>query len=272
MLISAIAFACMNISVKHLLHISAYEIVFFRALGSLFFTFGFLLKNKIPFLGNNKLLLIIRSLVGVTSMTFFFMSTKYLSIGTAVSLRYLAPIFAAIFAIFFLREKIKVLQWVFFIMAFLGVVILKGFDAEMSSYGLLLIFISAIFSGLVYIVISKIGKDDHPVVIVNYFMVISAFVGGILSIGNWTNPIGIDWILLMGLGVFGYFGQLYMTKAFQSASTNLVAPLKYVEVIFTILFGVALFGEIYTFWSLLGIALIITGLVLNVLYKAKFKD
>ncbi|MEP5341321.1 MAG: DMT family transporter [Algibacter sp.] len=267
MLISTLAFACMNATVKYLTHISAYQIVFFRSIGSLFFTFGFILKNKIPLLGNNKKLLVLRGVVGVISMTLFFMSTKYLPIGTAVSLRYLGPIFAAIFALFLLKETIKPLQWLFFAMAFAGVLVLKGFDAELNWFGLILVFISAIFIGLVYIVISKIGKRDHPVVIVNYFLVISTIVGGLLSINNWVQPVGKEWFLLMGLGVFGYFGQVNMTKALQIAATNQIAPFKYMEVIFTVLFGVIIFSEIYTLWSLLGIALIITGLVLNILYK-----
>ncbi|MEP1488378.1 MAG: DMT family transporter [Algibacter sp.] len=267
MLISTLAFACMNATVKYLTHISAYQIVFFRSIGSLFFTFGVLLKNKIPLLGNNKKLLVLRGVVGVISMTLFFMSTKYLPIGTAVSLRYLGPIFAAIFALFLLKETIKPLQWLFFAMAFAGVLVLKGFDAELNWFGLILVFISAIFIGLVYIVISKIGKRDHPVVIVNYFLVISSIVGGLLSINNWVQPVGKEWFLLMGLGIFGYFGQVNMTKALQIASTNQIAPFKYMEVIFTVLFGVIIFSEIYTLWSLLGIALIITGLVLNILYK-----
>lgn len=269
MVISTLSFACMNATVKHLEHISAYQIVFFRSVGSLFFTFTFLLKNKIPFLGNNKKLLVLRGLVGVTSMTLFFMSTKYLPIGTAVSLRYMGPIFAAIFAVFLLKETVKPLQWMFFAMAFSGVLILKGFDADLDWYGLILIFISAIFIGLVYIVISKIGKGDHPVVVVNYFLVISTIVGGVLSINKWIQPEGNEWFLLLGLGVFGYFGQVNMTKALQAASTTQVAPLKYLEVIFTVLFGVFIFSEVYTFWSLLGIALIITGLVLNILYKKR---
>lgn len=269
MLISTLAFACMNAIVKHLTHLSAFQIVFFRSISSLFFTFGYLLKNNIPVLGNKRRLLILRGLVGVTSMTLFFMSTKYLPIGTAVSLRYMAPIFAAVFAVFILKETIKPLQWLFFALAFSGVLILKGFDAELDGYGLVLVTISAIFSGLVYIVISKIGNDDHPVVVVNYFMVIATIVGGVLSINNWVNPIGFEWLMLFGLGLFGYFGQVYMTKAFQIASTNQVAPLKYIEVVFTVLFGVFMFNEIYTLWSILGIMFIIIGLILNALYKTK---
>ena len=271
MLISTFAFACMNAVVKQLTHISAFQIVFFRSLSSLFFTFGFLLRYKIPIIGNNNKLLILRGVIGVTSMILFFMSIKYLPVGTAVSLRYIAPIFAAIFAVILLGEKIKPLQWLFFLIAFMGVIVLKGFGSDLNTVGLLLVLLAAFFTGLVYIIINKIGKSEHPVVVVNYFMVIATVVGGILSISNWTNPRGMDWLFLLSLGVFGYFGQVYMTKAFQAASTNQVAPLKYIEVIFTVSFGVCLFGEIYTVWTILGISLIIVGLILNVLYKAKYK-
>lgn len=154
-------------------------------------------------------------------------------------------------------------------MSFVGVLVIKGFDEQVDTYGLILVLIAAVFSGLVYTIINKIGTGDHPVVVVNYFMAIATIVGGLLSIANWKNPIGLEWVLLMSLGVSGYFGQLYMTKAFQTAKTNQVAPLKYLEVIFTLMFGLLWFDEIYTIWSLLGIALIVGGLILNILYKAK---
>jgi drug/metabolite transporter (DMT)-like permease len=272
MLISTFAFACMNSTVKYLDNINTYQIVFFRSFGSLFFTFGFLLKNKIPIIGNNNKLLILRSVVGATSMLLFFMSVKYLSIGTAVSLRYIAPVFAAIFGIFLLKEKIKPLQWLFFIISLMGVFVLKGFDNQLNTTGLILVMLASILSGLVYIIISKIGKSEHPIVIVNYFMVFATILGGVLSINNWVTPEGNEWFFLMILGVFGYFGQVYMTKAFQTASANIIAPIKYVEVIYTATFGVLLFKEIYTFYSFLGIALIIGGLILNIWYKSKFKD
>jgi len=246
MIISTLAFACMNVTVKYLVNVNAFQIVFFRSLSSLIFTLSFLLKKRIPILGNKRKLLVLRGLTGVTSMTFFFMSIKYLPVATAVSLRYIAPIFAVIFAVLFLKEKTKPLQWLFFVMSFLGVLVIKGFDENVSTYGLILVLIAAVFSGLVYTIINKIGTADHPVVVVNYFMMIATLVGGILSISYWKNPVGIEWLLLASLGVFGYFGQLYMTKAFQTAKTNQVAPLKYLEVIFTLMFGLLWFDEVYT--------------------------
>ncbi len=271
MIISALAFTFLNVFVKSLNHFSVYQIVFFRALGSLFFTIPFLLKNRISLIGNKRGLMIMRSIVGLISMTLFFLSLKYIAMGTAVSLRYVAPIFATFFALFILKEKIKPVQWLFFGIAFTGVLILKGFDddTDIQLLGVILALTSALFAGFVYIFIRKIGSADHPVVIVNYFMIISAVIGGLLSISSWVNPIGNEWFVLMSLGVFGYFAQLYMTKAMQVGETNQVAPLKYLEVIFTIIIGLIWFKEVYTIWSLVGIICIVLGLTLNVMTKKK---
>ncbi len=269
MILSALGFTLMNVFVKYLVHFNAYELVFFRSLGSLFFTMGFLLQQQIPLLGNQRKLLVLRGLAGVISMTLFFMSLKYLPVGTAVSVRYIAPIFAALFAVVLLKEHIKGWQWIFFLMSFVGVIVLKGFDGQVSFVGLSLAMGAAVASGLVFIIINKIGQGDHPVVIVNYFMLIATLVGGVLAIPNWVTPKGLEWLLLLSLGIFGFFGQLYMTKAFQGAKTNIVAPFKYMEVLFTGIIGFLWFNELYGIWSLLGILLIVGGMVLNVWYKSR---
>ncbi|MEB8346491.1 DMT family transporter [Flavobacteriaceae bacterium KMM 6898] len=269
MLLSTLGFTFMNVFVKYLVHFNANELVFFRSLGSLIFTMFYLLQQGIPLLGNQRKLLVLRGISGVTSMTLFFMSLKYLPVGTAVSIRYIAPIFAALFAVILLKERIKGWQWIFFLMSFIGVMVLKGFDGQVSLAGLSLAMGAAVASGLVFIIISKIGMGDHPVVVVNYFMFIATLVGGVLAIPYWVTPQGVEWLLLLSLGVFGFFGQLYMTKAFQVARTNIVAPFKYMEVLFTGIIGFLWFDEIYGLWSFLGIFLIVGGLVLNVWYKSR---
>ena len=67
----------MNAIIKNLSDINTFQIVFFRSISSLFFTLSFLLKNKIPVLGNNKKLLVLRSLIGVTSMSLFWLRNIY---------------------------------------------------------------------------------------------------------------------------------------------------------------------------------------------------
>lgn len=272
MCISAMAFALLNVFVKNLKDLNVYQIVFFRSIGSLFFTVPLILKLKINILGNKKGLLIIRGIIGFLAMTLFFMSLKYLTTGSAVSIRYISPIFAAIFAVFILKEKIKSIQWLYFGIAFLGVIILKGFDTEVVNIGLLYIVLSSIFTGLVFIIIRKIGSRDHPLIIVNYFMVISTLLAGILVLDNWTKPKGFQWFILLSLGLFGYYGQYYMTKALQESEVNKIAPLKYIEVIFTIVIGLIWLKEIYTLLSILGIVLILIGLTLNTATKGSVSN
>jgi len=267
MIFSVIAFAIMNAIVKYLSIFHVYQIVFFRSIGTLAFTIPLIIKYKIPVLGTHKKLLLLRGFLGVFSLVFFFQSLKYLSVGTAVSLRYTSPIFAAIFAIIFLKENIKPIQWLLFLIAFIGVLIIKGFGNDTNYLGLIYVLFSAISLGLVLVVIRKIGKREHPLVIINYFMVMAFFFGGFMSIYNWKNPSLNQLLLLSSLGIFGYIGQLYMTKAFQANETNLLAPLKYLEIIFTIIIGVFWFQEVYNLYTILGIILILVGLIYNLVLK-----
>lgn len=269
MIFSVLAFSMMNAVVKYVSTFNVYQIVFFRSIGTLIITFPLALKTKSSFFGIKKKLLIVRGIAGVISLTCFFESLNYLSIGTAVSLRYTSPIFAAILAFLILKEKIKLLQWVFFFLAFIGVIIIKGFGLDISSFGLLLIFISAFFHGFVFMLIRKIGSDENPIVIINYFMIMAFLFGGIMCFNTWKNPTHTEWFLLLSLGFFGYIGQLYMTKAFQADETSIVAPLQYLEVFFTIIIGAFWFGEMYNGYTLLGISLIIFGLIYNIYLKNK---
>ncbi len=269
MTISTFSFTLMNAFVKYLNHFPTFEIVFFRSIGSLVLASSYIFVKGIPILGHNRKLMLLRSVVGLTAMSLFFMSLKYLSVGTAVSLRYIAPIFATLFAVLILKERLRAVQWLLFIIAFCGVLVIKGFDSTINTTGLLLALMASVFSGMVYVILRRIGKGDHPMVVVNYFMFTGTVIAGLLSIDSFEMPKGNDWFFLLSLGVFGFFGQIFMTKAFQTAKTTVVAPLKYIEVIFTISLGVFWFGDVYTIWSLLGISMIILALSANVLIGKK---
>lgn len=244
------------------------QIVFFRAFGTLVITFSYLKFAGISQWGNQKKLLIYRGIVGVAAMALFFWGVHYISVGSAVTLRYVSPIFAGVLAVLFLKETIKPLQWVFFLVAFFGVYLIKSFDASNSNFGIFLVLLASFFSAVVYILITKIGKGDHPVVVVHYFVLIGTLVGGVGSFFVWKPPVFSDFLLLSSLGFFGFFGQLFMTKAFQNAQAHMVAPFKYVEVLFTLFFGVFILFETYSIYHLIGTFLVIFSLVLNVLYKS----
>ena len=98
-------------------------------------------------------------------------------------------------------------------------------------------------------------------------MFTATVVGLVVTFFNWVVPQGYEWGLLLSLGVFGFFGQLYMTKAYQIASIGTVAPMKYLESVLALLVGWVWFGETYTFLALLGLVLIVGGMLLNIFVK-----
>ncbi len=267
MLISATAFAFLSISVKSLIHLGSFELVFFRCLGTSILANIYLRSQKISPFGNERRLLIYRSVSGLIAMSMFYLSLNYLAVGTSVALRYTSPIFATFFAVLFLKERVKHIQWLFFLISFSGVLVMKGFDPNINTTGFIIIMFTAIFSGLAYISIRKIGNRDHPVVIVNYFMTFGAVVSGFIAIPMWVQPQGSEWILAGSLGVIGFVAQYFMTRAFQIAHTYVVAPMKYVEMVFTVLLGMMLLGERYSMYSFLGTLLIVGGLLLNIRFS-----
>ena len=269
MILSAFAFALMDGVVKYLDHVSSYQLVFFRAVVSLILCLTYLQVKQIPMLGTRRTLLLLRGIVGTISMTLFFLAVKHIPLGSAVTLRYLSPIFAAVLALIFLGERIRKIQWIFFLMAFSGAAMLKGFDFRITTIGFSLILGSAIFSGMVYAIIKKIGGTEHPLVIVNYFMFVATVSGFCMALPSWQNPVGFDWILLSSLGLFGFFGQLFMTMAIQSDLLTRVIPFKYAEALLAVIIGLIWFGEGFGTMAVVGMILILAGMILNALFSKK---
>ena len=267
MLLAAFAFSALAALVKALAHYHIFEILFFRASITALLCMIFLRRQKVSFIGKQQKLLFLRTFFGIIAMTLFFITLQRMPIGASVSLKYLSPIFTAIFAVTLLAEKVKPIQWLFFLGALAGVFLLKGFDTRIETLDLSLGVIGAVFAGLVYVIIRKIGPSEHPMVIVNYYMSTAAILAGIAMIPFWKTPSLWEMGLLVSLGVLGYFGQVYMTKAFQIEIASKVAQIRYIEVIYSLIIGLIWFGEGYNFWSLMGILLILACMVLNVMVK-----
>ena len=269
MFLSTIGFTLMGVIVKELAHLHVSQIVFFRSGITAIICWYFLKREGVSFGGNNKLLLILRSLFGIISMTLFFITIQRIPFGASVSLKYLSPIFTAIFAVIFLKEKVKIVQWLLFAGAFTGVLLLKGFDARIDFLNLTLGITGAALAGLVYVTIRKLGTSEHSLVIINYFMSSAMVLSGIVMLFFWQMPYEKEWVMLLLMGTFGYFGQFYMTKAFQVEAASLVVPVKYTEVVNALIIGLVWFGEGYTVLSLVGIILIVFCMLLNLIYKTR---
>jgi drug/metabolite transporter (DMT)-like permease len=274
MLISTACFTVMQSLIKFMPadHIPTIEQTFFRSFVTWIFCFSFMIRHKITFKTNNIKLIALRSVIGSISMFSFFYILPRMPLGSSVALKYLSPIFTAIFAVFLLKEKLKPMQWLYFFISFMGVVLLKGFDARIGLFDFSLGLLSAVSGGILYILIRKIGDDDHPSVVVHYFMLFASVIAGILMIPYWITPNLTDCLVFLGIGYAGYVAQIYMTKAFQEKDdANYLAIFKYLEAIYAIIIGYLIFGETYNYLSFFGIVLIFVGLILTVRLKSNQK-
>ena len=267
-LIATFAFAIMNATAKELSNFHPMQVVFFRAIGTFIFIFPTMLIRKIPIIGNNPKLLFLRGLVGVVSLSTFFMALQKIPLGSAISIRYLGPIFGVVMAAYFLKEKVKGIQWLSLIIAFSGVIVLKGFDPRIDSASLGLLLISALFVGMVFVMIRYLTDKEHYLTIINYFMVVTIIVS-LFFVNLWRIPIKNEWYSVVGIGILGLIGQVFMTRAFQTEDTSVLAPFKYMELVWALILGYFLFGETYSWAPFFGISLIIIGMLLNVYSKNK---
>ena len=267
-LIATLSFAVMNIVVKDLSNLPALQVVFFRAFGTFLFIFPYMVYHKISIIGHQPKFLFLRGFVGVISLTTFFIAIQRIPLGSAISIRYLGPIFGAMLAAYFLKERINKGQWLSFAVAFSGVIVLKGFDLRIDFISLGLTLISAITIGVVFVLIRFLATREHYLTIINYFMVISMMVG-LASFPLWQMPVGIEWISLLSIGVLGLIGQVFMTRAFQLEETSVLAPFKYMELIYALILGYFIFNETYRLIALGGILLILIGMMSNIFLKDK---
>ncbi len=268
-MVASVFFALMNLLVKYVPHIPAYELVFFRCLITLVITLTYLLRHKIPIFGVNKKFLILRGIFGIASLTMYFTSLQHLPLANAVILQYLSPIFTTIIGIWLLQEKVRPIQWVFFLISFSGVALIKGFDTGMEPIYFLLGLGGALGSGFAYNFVRKVRKTDHPMVVVFYFPLIGLPITGAISAQNWVMPEGIDWAYLLGIGIFTQIAQVRMTKALQTSKIATVSSVRYLGVLYALVFGYFFFHEIPSWATYAGIGLVLTGVLLNLFFKQK---
>lgn len=271
MIISAVGFSLMQLCVKMLAHLPTTEIVFFRSVVSIVLSLIAIKKIGISPWGVQRKYLILRGVFGMTALTLFFYTLQNLPIATAITIQYLSPVFTAIFAIFILKEPMKSVQWLFFLLAFAGVAVVKGFNEDVSLEFLVAGIVSACFAGLAYNMIRKVKDTDHPVVVVFYFPLIATPVMLLLSLSGWITPTGMDWVYLLLMGVFTQVAQVYMTKGWQSGEAGKIAPLKYIGILFALFFDAVLFGIFPNSQTFIGIGLVLLGVISNVVWITRSK-
>ncbi|WP_286755692.1 DMT family transporter [Roseivirga sp. UBA838] len=272
MMLATFVFAVMNVLVKYLPNIPAIEIILFRSIVSFFMSGVTLRIKKVPLLGNNRKVLLIRGLAGALALMMFFTTLQEIPLASAVTLMFLGPIFTTLIGIWVVGEKVSPIQWLFFALSFAGIVMIKGFDPRVSPFMALLGVGAAFFSGVAYNMIRKLKTSEHPLVIIFYFPLVTLPIVGVYSALHWVQPEGIEWLLLLGVGVLTQIAQYFLTVAYQSEELSKVSNINFIGIIYALGFGFFLFDETFNVLTYLGMTAVMAGVVLNVIFKSKKKS
>lgn len=271
MIIATICFSLMAAMVKFLRHLPVMEIIFFRNI-PIMLIIPLILKNKkISFWGNNKPLLLLRSLLSGFAVIAYFYTITVMILTDAVTIKQLSPFFIILLASIFLGEKIDFRKITIFSLAFLGALLVVKPGFRLDIYPAAIALLGAISTAGSHVAIRSLRLTDHPLVIVNYFGYSIGLIsfGILLWQGNFIIPDALSLFVLLLLGLVGLGGQFALTKAYQMAPTKLVSLYLYLQIIFGALLGVLFFKEIPDLFSIFGAFLIIVSGYLN--YKLKIE-
>ncbi|UZR92544.1 DMT family transporter [Chondrinema litorale] len=269
MMLATFLFAVMNVCVKFVSHIPSVQIVFVRSIISLVLSLYFLKKAKIKIWGNNKKILLLRGIFGASALVMYFTTLHHMPLASAIIIQYTSPIFTAILTFLLLKEQVIKWQWLCFLISFLGILMIKSFDARIETIDLLMGVGAAVFSALAYTCIRVLKQSEHPLVIVLYFPLVTMPITGVYSLTNWVIPELNDWLFLIGIGILTQMAQLLMTKAFQAEAASRVASVNYTGVVYALSFGMIFFNEFFNWWVLAGMLTVITGVILNLIVSNK---
>lgn len=268
MLFATFMFSIMQVLVK-IVALPVPQIIFFRALISFVMSSIDVKRKNLSFYGNNKPMLIARGVFGSVSLFCFFYALQQAPLASVITIVNIKPFLVLFLGFFFLKEKIFVQQWLFFLLSFVGIIFVKGFNANISTFAFWCIIGSAVFAAIAHTLVRKLKDQDAPEVILLYFTFTTVPFVLPFMLYTWVNPDLTQWIYLILIGVVTHFGQLYLTKAYQSDRVANVSNLYFLGIGFAVFYGVFFFEEKYQLQTWLGFLLIVSGIVLNIIFGNK---
>ena len=259
MFISVCAFSLMDVIVKWSDDYPVGQVLFFRGFFGIIPILFLIPKDRyVDFYKTTRPMLHLkRCLAGLIALVAIFIALRNLPLATVVSISFAAPIFTTIFSIFMLNEKVGFYRWLAVIVGFVGIVIIS--EPGFSSLNFYYIYPIIFCLGLSYVAIAirKLSLTE-PVWLISFFFSFSIMILSFFSFyQNWILPSFIDLFLLAMIGILGGLANLWLSQSYKFSEVSLVTPLKYLALIFAIIFGYFIWDEIPTLKTLLGAALVI---------------
>lgn len=270
MAVASVFFFLMSMMVKLCQGLPISQIVFFRGVVAMVICLVQLKFAGVSPWGTHRKLLLMRGFFGTCALILFFTTLHKIPMATAVTIQYMSPIFTALLTTILIGETFFAGQSFFFLMAFAGVVTIKGLSG--GDLAPILIGLAAAFlAACAYTTIRKIQKvgGEHPLVIIFYFPLVTIPLITPVMLKEWVAPTSLEWFYLLGVGVFVQVAQYFMTRAYQLGEGSVVSIAGYLGVIWAALGGFVFFDELVSSQTMLGILLVLGGVVGNTFYRLK---
>ena len=264
MFLSVCAFSVMDLIVKWSENYPLGEVLFFRGFFGLFPIIFLIPRDRLKDFYKTKRsgLHFLRCFVGLIALTSIFIALRNLPLATVVSISFAAPIFTTIMSIFFLSEKVGIYRWLAVIVGFVGIIIIT--QPGLSVLNIYYIYPIIFCLGLSYVAIAiRQLSTSEPVWLISLYFSASITVLGLISLPfGWVMPSLKDFILLSLVGVLGGVANLLLSQSYKLSEVSLVTPLKYLTLIFGIIFGYLIWDEVPTILTLFGSVLVILSSVI----------
>ncbi len=218
--------------------------------------------------GENKRLLLLRGLLGTTALFCVFQAITTLPLASATVIQYTYPTFTAIAAWFFLNEGIGRRIGMAVMLGWVGIIFvikpnwINLNTTELPHTSVLVALAGAILTALAYISVRKLSKTEHPLVIVHYFPLVSIPITIPFILTQGVLPVGIEWIWLIGIGVFTQFGQVWITKGLSLLPAAQASSINYSQVLFSAAWGSIIFSEQIDKWTITGALFVLASTLL----------
>ena len=259
MFISVCAFSIMDVIVKWSDDYPVGQVLFFRGFCGIIPILFLIPKERyLDFYKTSRPFLHLkRCLAGLIAIVSIFVALRNLPLATVVSISFASPIFTTIFSIFLLNEKVGFYRWLAVFVGFIGIIIIS--EPGLSSLNFYYIYPIIFCLGLSYVAIAirKLSSTE-PVWLISFFFSFSILIFSFFSLyQKWIMPSLVDLFLLSSVGILGGIANLWLSQSYKFSEVSLVSPLKYLALLFAIVFGYLVWDEIPTIKTLMGALLVI---------------
>jgi len=212
---------------------------------------------------------VVRALAEALATVLYLTALFQLPIANAAAINLSAPLFIVVLAVAFMGEKVSAAHWLAVCTGFAGVLLvvqpgLEGFNA----YALVCL-LSALFQALRDLLTRRIAADVPAVLITLSTTVAVTLLAGALSLVEGWRAFAPRDLALLALAAAFLMGAYYLiVDAMRHGELSLVAPFRYTGVLYAIVLGYLIWGDVPNALAWAGIALLV-GAGLFVLHRER---